>query len=121
MAAGNESVDVQFINSHRNVEGGPRVSTYENSSWRAIFGFRGDINENFAFDIFGQYAATEGTRISQNDLNYNRVQQALFVTMETATRFVVTQVAAVCLGTSLSEMLTVLLRLLTKQLRLSQV
>jgi len=80
MAAGNESVDVQFINSHRNVEGGPRVSTYENSSWRAIFGFRGDINENFAFDIFGQYAATEGTRISQNDLNFNRVQQALFVT-----------------------------------------
>ena len=80
MAAGNESVDVQFINSHRNVEGGPRVSTYENSSWRAIFGFRGDINENFAFDIFGQFAATEGTRISQNDLNFNRVQQALYVT-----------------------------------------
>ena len=72
--------DVQFINSHRNVEGGPRVSTYENSSWRAIFGFRGDINENFAFDIFGQFAATEGTRISQNDLNFNRVQQALYVT-----------------------------------------
>jgi iron complex outermembrane receptor protein len=79
MAAGNDSIDVQFINSHRNVEGGPRVSTYENSTWRAIFGFRGDINENFAFDIFGQFSATEGTRISQNDLNFNRVQQALFV------------------------------------------
>ena len=72
--------DVQFINSHRNVEGGPRVSTYENSTWRAIFGLRGDINENFAFDVFGQFSATEGTRISQNDLNFNRVQQALFVT-----------------------------------------
>ena len=79
MAAGNESIDVQFINSHRNVEGGPRVSTYENSTWRAIFGLRGDINDDFAFDIFGQYAATEGTRISQNDLNFNRVQQALYV------------------------------------------
>ena len=79
MAAGNESVDVQFINSHRNVEGGPRVSTYENSSWRAIFGFRGDINDDFSFDIFGQFSATEGTRISQNDLNYVRVQQALFI------------------------------------------
>lgn len=79
MAAGNESVDVQFINSHRNVEGGPRVSTYENSTWRAIFGLRGDINDDFAFDIFGQFAATEGTRISQNDLNFNRVQQALFI------------------------------------------
>jgi len=79
MAAGNDSVDVQFINSHRNVEGGPRVSTYENSTWRAIFGLRGDINDDFAFDIFGQFAATEGTRISQNDLNFNRVQQALFI------------------------------------------
>lgn len=79
MAAGNESVDVQFINSHRNIEGGPRVSTYENSSWRAIFGFRGDINDDFAFDIFGQFSATEGTRISQNDLNFNRVQQALYI------------------------------------------
>ena len=79
MAAGNESIDVQFINSHRNVEGGPRVSTYENSTWRAIFGLRGDINDDFSFDIFGQYAATEGTRISQNDLNFNRVQQALYI------------------------------------------
>ena len=70
MAAGNESVDVQFINSHRNIEGGPRVSTFENSSWRAVFGFRGDINDDFSFDIFAQFSATEGTRISQNDLNY---------------------------------------------------
>ena len=80
MAADNESIDVQFINSHRNVEGGPRVSTYENSTWRAIFGLRGDINDDFAFDLFGQFAATEGTRISQNDLNFNRVQQSLYVT-----------------------------------------
>ena len=80
MAAGNESIDVQFINSHRNVEGGPRVSTYENSTWRAIFGLRGDINDDFAFDLFGQFAATEGTRISQNDLNFKRVQQSLYVT-----------------------------------------
>ncbi len=79
MAAGNESIDVQFINSHRNIEGGPRVSTYENSTWRAIFGLRGDINDDFAFDVFGQFAATEGTRISQNDLNFNRVQQALYI------------------------------------------
>jgi len=79
LAAGNDSIDVQFINSHRNVEGGPRRSTYENSSWRTVFGFRGDINDDFSFDIFGQYAATNGTRISQNDLNFNRVQQALYI------------------------------------------
>ena len=78
MAAGIDR-DVQFINSHRNVEGGPRRSTYENNSWRAIFGLRGDINDDFSFDVFGQYSGTEGLRISQNDLHKERVQQALYV------------------------------------------
>jgi outer membrane receptor protein involved in Fe transport len=79
MVAAGLDADVQFINSHRNVEGGPRRSTYENSSWRTIFGLRGDITDDFSFDIFGQYSSTEGMRISQNDLNFNRVQQALFI------------------------------------------
>ena len=78
LAAGG-TADVQFINSHRNIEGGPRQSTHENSSWRAIAGLRGDFNENFSFDIFAQFSGAEGTRISQNDLNFKRVQQALYI------------------------------------------
>lgn len=78
LAAG-QSPDVQFINSHRNVEGGPRISTFENSSWRAVAGLRGDITDEFSFDVFAQYSGTEGVRISQRDLNFNRVQQALFI------------------------------------------
>merc|ERR1712146_346967 len=46
------SPDVQFINSHRNVEGGPRISTYENSSWRVVTGLRGDLTDEFSFDVF---------------------------------------------------------------------
>ena len=38
LLASGQAPDVQFINSHRNVEGGPRISTYENSSWRAVGG-----------------------------------------------------------------------------------
>ena len=79
LLASGQAPDVQFINSHRNVEGGPRISTYENSSWRAVGGLRGDFTEDFSFDVFAQYSGTEGTRISQRDLNYKRVQQALFV------------------------------------------
>lgn len=78
LAAGGDA-DVQFINSHRNVEGGPRISTFENTSFRAVTGLRGDITEEFSFDVFAQYSGTEGTRISQRDLNFQRVQQALFV------------------------------------------
>jgi iron complex outermembrane receptor protein len=79
LVAAGETADVQFINSHRNVEGGPRISTFENSSWRAVTGFRGDINDDFAFDVFAQYSGTTGRRLSQRDLNSNRVQQALFI------------------------------------------
>ncbi len=71
--------DVSFLNSHRNVEGGPRISSFDNTTWRAIGGFRGDINDNFAFDTFFQYAATRLIDTSVNDLNFNRVQQSLFV------------------------------------------
>ncbi len=79
LLANGEAPDVQFINSHRNVEGGPRISTYENSSWRAVAGLRGDITDEFSFDVFAQYSGNEGTRISQRDLNFERVQQALFI------------------------------------------
>ena len=77
VAAGG-TADVQFINSHRNVEGGPRISSYENSTWRTVAGLRGDLSEDFNFDVFAQYSGTSGTRISQRDLNFQRVQQALF-------------------------------------------
>lgn len=75
----NDSVDVSFINSHRNVEGDPRRSTFDNTTWRVVGGFRGDVTPEFSFDVFGQFSGTRGNRISRNDLNFNRVQQALFV------------------------------------------
>ena len=78
LAAGGDA-DVQFINSHRNVEGGPRISTYENNTFRAVAGLRGDISDDFNFDVFAQFSGTEGTRLSQRDLNAERVQQALFL------------------------------------------
>ena len=71
--------DITFRNSHRNVEGDPRISIFDVTTWRVVAGFRGDINENFAFDNFVQYASTRLIDTSINDLNFNRVQQALFV------------------------------------------
>jgi len=73
------STDVDFPNSHRNVEGAPRISIFDNTTWRVVSGFRGDINENVSFDVFGQYAAVRSSDTSINDLNRARVQQALFV------------------------------------------
>ncbi|MEM6301925.1 MAG: TonB-dependent receptor [Pseudomonadota bacterium] len=75
----NDGTDVAFINSHRNVEGGPRISTFENSTYKIVTGIRGDFAEDYTFDLFAQYSRTNGRRISQRDLNFERVQQALFV------------------------------------------
>ena len=75
----NDGTEVAFINSHRNVEGGPRQSTFDNSQWRVVGGFRGDISDDFSFDVFVQHSGTRGSRTSQNDLNFNRVQQSLFI------------------------------------------
>lgn len=78
----NDGVLVPFINSHRNVEGGPRVSTFENSTYRFVGGFKGTFAENFEWDVFGQYARNRGVRTSENDLNFNRVQQSFLVTQD---------------------------------------
>jgi outer membrane receptor protein involved in Fe transport len=78
IAAGG-TADVQFINSHRNVEGGPRITSFENSTWRAVTGIRGDFSESFTMDVFAQYSGTAATRTSQRDLNFSRVQQALYI------------------------------------------
>ena len=102
LAAGGDA-DVQFINSHRNVEGGPRISTYENSTWRAVAGLRGDLGDDFNFDIFAQFSGTEGTRISQRDLNFKRVQQALFVTEDANGNAVCRDTSGGCLPWNIFE------------------
>lgn len=80
LADGNDdNNDVSFLNSHRNVEGDPRISIYDISTWRVVTGYRGDIDENFSFDTFVQYATTRTVDTSINDLNFERVQQALFI------------------------------------------
>lgn len=72
--------EVSLIFGHRNVEGGNRVSNIEISTWRTIVGFRGDaFDNNFQWDAFGQFARTNLIDTSKNDLNFNRVQDALFI------------------------------------------
>jgi len=63
--------------THRNVEGGPRNSRLENSTFRIVGGLRGDFAEGaWAYEIFGQYAETTDTSISTNDFISANLQQA---------------------------------------------
>lgn len=73
------SEDVSFTNLYRNVEGDPRNSEIDITTWRMLGGFRGTFKENFDWEVFGQYARTRLIDISTGDLNFERVQDAIFV------------------------------------------
>ncbi|MBK5910811.1 hypothetical protein CCR85_04800 [Rhodothalassium salexigens] len=73
-----DDMDRQFFNSHRNVEGQPRETEYDNTSWRVVTGLRGSVLDNFDWEVFGQFSRVKSQDIMRNDLNFNRVQQALF-------------------------------------------
>lgn len=64
--------------SHRNVEGGPRNSRLENSTFRIVSGLRGSFGEDvWSYEVFGQYAQTSDTSISSNDFVIANLDQAL--------------------------------------------
>ena len=61
----------------RIVESGGRTTTYDNESWQAVAGLRGDLADNIKFDVFGQYSKTVRDIAYLNDITYARVAQAL--------------------------------------------
>ena len=71
--------DVPFVFGQRNVEGQPRNSEIDNSTFRIVSGLRGDIDDFTNWEVFGQYARTRTNDISTGDLNFNNVQNALNV------------------------------------------
>jgi len=65
--------------SHRMVEGNPRNSNLDNTTWRTLGGLRGTLFDHYDFEVFGQFARTQDTDISTNDLLIDNVQDAFLV------------------------------------------
>ncbi len=63
----------------RNVEGGARFGDLRHSTYRALFGFRGDINDNWSYDMSAQYAEVDMRNRNGNYVNLARAQRALIV------------------------------------------
>ncbi|MGF1605578.1 MAG: TonB-dependent receptor domain-containing protein [Rhodothalassiaceae bacterium] len=72
-----ETVPLSF--GRRNVEGGPRNTNIDLTTWRMVGGFRGTLLDTFEWEAFGQFARTLLTDISEDDLVFDNVQDALFV------------------------------------------
>lgn len=69
----------------RNVEGGPRVSIIEHSSFKLVLGSEGEINDNWTYDFSLQVGNTTSTDTYINDFYSPSITEALSADGETCT------------------------------------
>jgi iron complex outermembrane recepter protein len=67
----------EILIGRRNVEGGPRQDNYEHTSYRGVFGARGEIVEDWTYDAYGLFAQTSSQDYHNNDTSTERMQNAL--------------------------------------------
>jgi len=63
----------------RNVEGGERNEDINHTNYRLVSGIRGDINDQWTYSLYGLHAQTITQFSYNNDLNIDRMQNALIV------------------------------------------
>jgi iron complex outermembrane recepter protein len=75
---GNQAI-VPLYMARRNVEGGGRQQSFENTSFRALVGVRGQITENWDYDASVQYSAVTADQSALNYFHKTRIARALDV------------------------------------------
>ncbi len=63
----------------RNVEGGPRQDDLRHTDYRAVVGLKGDLNDSWHYDVYGQYGAAVFADVHTNDLSIAKATRALNV------------------------------------------
>lgn len=61
----------------RNVEGGPRNQDLRHTTFRGVFGARGDINDTWRYDVYGLYAEVSMENTYNNDLSNAKLANAV--------------------------------------------
>lgn len=61
----------------RNVEGGPRVSDIESTSFRMVGGLEGSLNDAWSYDASVMYGRNSSNEANRNDFITSRLQDAL--------------------------------------------
>ena len=69
----------------RNVEGGGRISDLRHTSYRGVIGLRGEFDNGFQYDIYGQHGAVEYQQVFFNDFSLARSAKALDVVIDPTT------------------------------------
>ncbi len=76
IAAGNS---VPLYIGRRNVEGGPRNDDLQHTSFRLLFGAKGEITDDWSYDSFVNISRTDLSELYNNDLSTTRITRALNV------------------------------------------
>jgi outer membrane receptor protein involved in Fe transport len=61
----------------RNVEGGPRNQDLRHTTFRGVFGLRGDLNDTWRYDIYGLYSEVSMENTYNNDLSNAKILEAV--------------------------------------------
>ena len=69
----------------RNVEGGNRQNDLQHTSYRGVFGLRGDLNDTWRYDLYYQYSEVRMQNTYLNDLSITRIGRALDAVHDPAT------------------------------------
>jgi len=74
---GQETEDMFIL--RRNVEGGGRQSQLRHTMYRGVIGLKGDIGENWNYDVFAQYGTVLYKQVYKNDFSIERSGRAMNV------------------------------------------
>jgi outer membrane receptor protein involved in Fe transport len=76
-ASSADSVDLLI--GRRNIEGGPRQSTYDHDNFRIVLGTKGKLFGPFSYDLYGSYYQTSAYQANTGYFSQSRAQNALLV------------------------------------------
>ena len=71
------AADAHVAIRRRNVEGGPRFDDLGHTSYRAVFGLRGDITDAWTYDTYALWGTTRYSEEYFNDVSKARIANAL--------------------------------------------
>lgn len=79
IGCGGGTTSVDMLIGRRNVEGGGRQDSINYESYRGVVGVRGALNENWNYDVAGQFSRVRLARTYLNDFSNTRLARAFDV------------------------------------------
>lgn len=61
----------------RNIEGGPRTNIIRHTNYRFVAGLKGNLDDTWSYDVYGMHAANIASESYINDMNVDRIKDAL--------------------------------------------